>query len=381
MSSPTQQKTIPVAGPWINDDDIAAVVDAVTHGWYDNATTYIRQFEEDFATHTQRQYALSTPSCTSAIHLILAAIGVGPGDEVIVPELTWIASASPVTYVGAAPVFVDVDPNHWCMATDAFEAAITPRTKAAIVVDLYGNMPDWSALQTIADRHGVVLIEDAAQSIGASYNNRPAGSLGTAGVFSFHGAKTMTTGEGGMLVLDDPELYERCVVLRDHGRIPGDPRLFWQDDIGFKYKMTNIQAALGVSQLKRLPEMIEKKRSLFSRYQKHLANIQGLTLSHQRPEVYHAHWMSSLVMAPSLGWEKIQLMEALADHGVTVRPLFYPLSELPAFQHYPTVNDAKKYNTVAYRLAPYGINLPSALILSDAEVDRTCQVLLDTLFS
>ncbi len=360
---------VAVAGPWITEAEVAAVTDAVTSGWYGNATSHIVAFEEAFAQHTQRRFALSTPSCTAALHLLLAGLGIGKGDEVIVPELTWIATASPITYVGATPVFSDVDSVDWCLSADTLEACITPNTKAAIVVDLYGNMPNYHQLQAVADKHGIVLIEDAAQSIGAMYNDKPAGAYGQAAVFSFHGAKTLTTGEGGMLVLDDEDLYNRCVILRDHGRIPGEPRLFWQNDVGFKYKLSNIQAALGLAQLQRLPSLVSRKRALFNLYQQHLGHVEGLTWSNEGDKVCHSHWMSTVFLDAALGWEKIPLMETLRDRNIDVRPVFYPLSQLPAFSGYATqMQQAKARNTTAYHLSPYGINLPSALCLEDKQI-------------
>ncbi|MCL5097239.1 MAG: DegT/DnrJ/EryC1/StrS family aminotransferase, partial [Candidatus Omnitrophica bacterium] len=225
-----------VAGPWITQKEIEYVTDAAAHAWYANANMYHQRFEQAFARHLGVRYAMALPSCTSAIHLALLALGIGPGDEVIVPEITWIASAAPVTYVGAATVFADIDPLTWCLSAESFERCITPRTKAVIPVDLYGNLPDMDALREVARSHGVAIIEDAAQSVGAQFKGKPAGSFGTAGVFSFHGTKTLTTGEGGLLATDREDLYQRALVLRDHGRRPGDP-MFYNAEVAYKYKM------------------------------------------------------------------------------------------------------------------------------------------------
>jgi len=215
-------KRYPVAGPSITEREIRYVTDAVINGWYENCNLYIDRFERGFADYVGTRYAVSLPSCTSAIHLSLAALGIGPGDEVIVPDATWIASAAPIGYVGAKPVFADIDAATWCLDAKSFEAAVTPRSKAVIVVDLYGNMPDWTALRDVATRHGIAIIEDAAEAVGATYDGRKAGSFGVTGTFSFHGSKTVTTGEGGMLVTDDKAIYDRVMVLRDHGRVPND---------------------------------------------------------------------------------------------------------------------------------------------------------------
>src|SRR6186997_3303179 len=197
---------IPIAGPSITQKEIDYVTEAVKTAWYDGANVFHARFERAFAAHCGRRHAVCLPSCTSGLHLALLALGVGPGDEVIVPDATWIASVAPVCYVGATPVFADIDAQTWCLSSDAFEAAVTPRTKAAIVVDLYGSMPDWSRISEIASRSSITLIEDAAEAIGSLWRDRPAGSFGVMSAFSFHGSKTLTTGEGGMLVLDDARL-------------------------------------------------------------------------------------------------------------------------------------------------------------------------------
>lgn len=194
---------IPVSGPWITNKEIDYVTDAVTNAWYDNANKYNQKFEEAFASYIGTKYAIALPSCTSAIHLSLLALGVGPGDEVIVPDVTWIASAAPIQYVGATPVFADIDENSWCLSAHSFENKITDRTKAVIPVDLYGNMANWDQIRSVALKHKIAVIEDAAEALGSEYKGKKAGSLGDVGVFSFHGSKTLTT-RGGWNVGDRP---------------------------------------------------------------------------------------------------------------------------------------------------------------------------------
>ena len=214
-------ETIHMAGPWITDLEIKTVEEAMRNGWYENPYWYCEELQREFAAYHNRKYALMTPNCTSAIHLLLSALGVEAGDEVIVPECTWIATAAPISQLRAIPVFCDIERESWCLDPDSVERSITPRTKAIIAVDLFGNMPDMNRLQAIADRHRVSLIEDAAEAVGSSLDGRKAGQFGVGSVFSFHRTKTMTTGEGGMLLLDDDRLFERCTILRDHGRHPG----------------------------------------------------------------------------------------------------------------------------------------------------------------
>src|SRR5438105_13855476 len=217
---------IPVSGPWITQKEIDYVADAAANAWYADANIYHLRFERAFADYLGVRFAMALPSCTSALHLSLLALGVGAGDEVIVPDATWIASVAPVCYVGATPVFADIDPETWCLSAGSLEECITPRTRAVIPVDLYGNLPDMDAIGDITRRHRLAVIEDAAEAIGSEYCGRKAGSFGDTGTFSFHGSKTLTTGEGGMLVTDREDIYRRAAVLRDHGRQPGDTMFF-----------------------------------------------------------------------------------------------------------------------------------------------------------
>jgi perosamine synthetase len=365
---------IPVAGPWITQKEIAYVTDAVRSAWYANANVYHARFESAFAQHLGLKYAVSLPSCTSAIHLALAALSIGPGDEVIVPDITWIASAAPITYVGATTVFADVDPRTWCLSAKAFAECITPRTRAVIPVDLYGGMPDMDAIAEVAREHDVTIIEDVAQAIGALYQGRPAGSLGDIGVLSFHGSKTLTTGEGGMLVTDREDVYQRVMVLRDHGRIAGE-KMFWNGEVAYKYKMSSLQAALGLAQLERLEELISRKREIFAWYRDELADVREVTLNAEPPGTRNSYWMVTAILDVSLGLEKEPLMAFLGERDIDSRPFFYPLSSLPAYAAQSEARRARLRNRVSYDLSPRGINLPSALNLTRDQVRRVCDVL------
>jgi perosamine synthetase len=341
--------------------------DAAATAWYENANVYLERFEQAFAEHLGVRHAVALPSCTSAIHLSLVALGIGPGDEVIVPDLTWIASVAPVSYVGATPVFADVDPQTWCLSASSFEEALTPRTKAVIPVDLYGGMPDMDAVRAIAKAHGVAVVEDAAEAIGSRYGGRPAGSFGDSGVFSFHGSKTLTTGEGGMLVTDRDDVHARALVLRDHGRAPGDTS-FLNVEVAYKYKMSAIQAAIGLAQLERLDELIERKRHIFGWYQEALRGLEGVTLNAEPPGTFNSYWMVTAVLDPRLGLEKARVIAALGERGISGRPVFSPLSAIPAFANHPSSERARARNAVSYAVGPYGVNLPSALMLDESTV-------------
>ena len=362
---------IPVAGPWITQKEIDYVTDAVTNAWYGNHSIYHERFERAFAAYLGVRYAIALPSCTSAIHLALLAFGVGPGDEVIVPDITWIATAAPINYVGATPVFADIDAETWCLSAAAFEACITPHTKAVIPVDLYGGMPDMDAIRAIASRHGIAVIEDAAEAIGSEYHGQRAGSLGDVGVFSFHGSKTLTTGEGGMLVTNREDIFHRALVLRDHGRQPGDIQ-FYNTEVAYKYKMSAMQAALGLAQLERVEELVARKREIFGWYRDALAGVDGLTLNAEPPSTRNSYWMVTVILDARFGIRKEQLMARLSEEGIDSRPFFYPLSSLPAYAELSQAKQARERNRVSYQASPYGVNLPSALSLTRKQICYIC---------
>ena len=365
---------IPVSGPWITQKEIDYVTDAVTNAWYSQANVYNDRFEKAFAQYLNVRFAIALPSCTSAIHLALLALGVGPGDEVIVPDCTWIASAAPISYVGATPIFADIDPVTWCLSARSFEERITPRTRAVIPVNLYGSMPDLEAIQRIGKARGIAVIEDAAESVGSELRGRRAGSWGDVGVFSFHGSKTLTTGEGGLLATDRTDLRDRILFLRDHGRQPGD-RMFCNTEVGWKYKMSSMQAALGLAQLERVEELVTRKREIFSWYAEDLSDLSGVTLNAEPEGTRNSYWMVTVVLAPELQLTKEILLERLWSEKIDARPFFHPLSSLPAYARSPDANAAKKRNTVSYQISPWGVNLPSALNLTRDQVSRVTKFL------
>jgi perosamine synthetase len=372
------RRRIPVSGPSITQREIDYVTDAVTNAWYENHATYHRKFEEAFASYLGMKYAMALPSCTSAIHLSLAALGVGPGDEVVVPDVTWIASVAPVLYVGATPVFADIDERTWCLDAQSFADCVTPRTKAVIPVDLYGGMPDWAAIGKIAQSRGVAIIEDAAEAVGSECGGRKAGSLGVIGVFSFHGSKTLTTGEGGLLATDRTDLYERAGVLRDHGRPPGD-KAFYNSEVAFKYKMSALQAALGLAQLERIEELVARKREIFGWYRDALSGIEGITLNAEPRGTKNSYWMVTVIIDPDRGLSKERVIEALSAAGIDCRPFFHPLSSLPAFRDSAGAASARQRNRNGYRISASGINLPSGLNLTQDDVRYVAQTLERTL--
>jgi len=369
---------IPVSGPWITQKEIDYVTDAVSHAWYSNANIYHERFEKAFADYLGVRFAVALPSCTSAIHLSLLAIDIGPGDEVIVPEITWIATAAPITYVGATPVFADIDPHSWCLSPASCEAWITPRTKAMIPVDLYGNMPSMDGLRYVATQHHIAIIEDAAEAIGSEYKGRKAGSLGDTGTFSFHGSKTLTTGEGGMLVTNREDVYQRALFLRDHGRQPGD-KMFFNTEVAYKYKMSSMQAALGLAQLERIEELGSRKREIFAWYKDELSGMDGVTLNYEAPETKSTYWMVTVVLDEKMGIGKERLLQAMDEKNIDCRPFFHPLSSLPAYATLRQAEQARQRNKMSYQISPYAINLPSGLNMTLEKVRYVCESLKEIL--
>ena len=377
MNIPPPDQRIPVAGPWVTDLEIRYVTEAATNDWYAQGGASVGRFERAFAEYIGVGHAVAVPHCTSALHLALLALGVGEGDEVIVPDITWVATAAPVYYVGAVPVFADVDRDTWCVTAETIEACITPRTKAIITVDVYGGMPDMDAVTEVATRHGIPIIEDAAEAIGADWKGGLAGSFGQASTFSFHGSKTLTTGEGGMFLTNDPDINARVLFLRDHGRPPGSHRYFTTTEVGYKYRMSSLQAAFGLAQLERVDELIERKRQIFRWYAERLGDEPTITLNAEAPGSKNTYWRITAVVDRALGLTTRAMMDALDAEAIESRPVFHPLSALPAFAGAPDAAAAAQRNVVSYDLSDRAINLPSALLLTEAHVDRVCNAFLE----
>lgn len=367
---------IPVAGPWVTDREIRYVAEAAEYDWYANAGRSVPRFESALADYVGVRHAAAVPHCTAAIHLALLALEIGPGDEVIVPESTWVATVAPVFYVGARPVFADIDIVTWCIDPTSVEHLVNDRTKAILPVDLYGGMPDMGALRVVADEHGLAIVEDAAQSLGATSHGGSAGSFGDVSTFSFHGTKIATTGEGGMVLTDDEHLFRRIQSLRDHGRTAGNHRYFTTDEIAYKYKMSSLQAAFGLAQVERIEELVERQRQIFQWYEARLGGIDEVVLNAEPAGTRNTYWMVTAVFDPAIAWQSRDLMDALDAEGIDTRPFFPPLSSLKAMAEVEDIARARSENTVAHDLAERGLNLPSAAILTEADVDRVCATLL-----
>lgn len=356
--------------PSITDREIGYAADAAAHGWGEQCYEYIGRFERLFREHLGTRHAIATSSCTGAMHMGLAGLGIGPGDEVILADINWIASAAPITYLGATPVLVDVLPDTWCLDPEQVEAAIGPRTKAIVAVHIYGNLCEMDALLEIGRRYGIPVIEDAAEAIGSEWHGQRAGSLGTFGIFSFHGTKTVTTGEGGMFVTDDDLLHERLLTLSNHGREAGERRQFWPATVGFKYKMSNVEAAIGCGQLERITELVAAKRRIFGAYRERLAGL-PLRMNPEPAGTTNGAWMPTIVVDEGVPFDRERLLADFKAAEIDGRVFFWPLSRLSL-----PARVGPGGTPVAAAIHRRGVNLPSYHDLDEAGIDRVCEVLI-----
>jgi len=354
---------IPVYRPHLGETEKLYVNEALDSTWISSKGPFLDRFEHGFAEWVGASQGIATSNGTTSIHLALAALGIGPGDEVIVPTFTYVASVNAITYTGATPVFVDSEPLYWNLDPEKIEPLITERTRAIEVVHLYGHPADMDRILEVASRHGIAVIEDAAEAHGAQYRGRKVGTFGDASSFSFFGNKVITTGEGGMVVTDDGALAERCRHLRGQGVSP--VRTYWHDMVGYNYRMTNIAAAIGCAQLERIDRVIADKRRVAGWYRARLEGIPGLEFQREAPWADAVWWMVSILVGTDV---RDALMTFLAENGVESRPFFHPAHQLPMYQR------SERY-PVAEHLGAAGINLPSFPDLSQAEVNLVCDLI------
>jgi perosamine synthetase len=357
----TDRKKLAVAHPALCGNEKKYVLECLDTGWVSSIGRFINLFEEQFAAYCGSEYAVACANGTCALHLALAALGVGPGDEVIVPTLTYIASANAVTYCGAHPVFVDSEDRTMNLDPNLIERCITPRTKAIIAVHLYGHPADMDAILKIARRHGLLVVEDAAESHGALYKGRKTGSLGDIATFSFYGNKIITTGEGGMVTCSNRALEEKLRTLRGQGM---DPRQrYWFPMVGYNYRMTNVAAAIGVAQLERIGDLLEQRFDLACEYRNHLAGFQDvIQLPSEESWARHSYWAYTIVLRERVNLSRDEIMVRLNEDGIETRPVFYPMHVMPPYFEsdggYP----------VADGLAQRGIMLPIHTLLDKDDV-------------
>ncbi len=351
-----------VCEPLLDGNEAKYLQACIAENWISSSGPFVGRFELAFANAVGASTGVATSSGTTALHLAVAALGIGPGDEVVVPAFTMIASANAVTYTGATPIFVDSESEHWNLSPTAFEAAITSRTRAVIAVHTYGHPADMDAILSIARRHDIAVIEDAAEAHGALYRGRPVGSIGDIGIFSFYGNKIISTGEGGMLVTNDSALGAVARRLRDHAF--SAERHFWHEYVGFNFRMTNMQAAIGLAQTERLEYFVECKRKNRERYDALLRCTPGLRLPTESPEARSVFWMYLILVEPEAPITRDQLRVRLARRGIETRTAFVPLHLQPVYRNawrqasFPVAEDVGRR----------GLYLPSGPALSDAEI-------------
>jgi perosamine synthetase len=358
--------SIPIAEPTFTDNEMKNVVECIETGWVSSKGKFISKFEEEFSRYCNVRNATSTCNGTVALHLALAALGIGLNDEVIIPDLTFVATASAIVYTGAKPVFADIDPKIWTIDPKQIEEKITKKTKAIIPVHLYGHPADMNPIMELARKHNLYVIEDAAEAHGAEYKHRKVGSIGDIGCFSFFGNKIITTGEGGMCITNNDDLINNMRMLKNHGMSP--TKKYWHTTIGFNYRMTNIQAAIGSAQLEKIDKVIEIKRRNASLYNRLLREIDGLTFPKEEDWAKSVYWMYSIQIEKEFPISRDSLIIKLNENNIDSRPFFYPLHKMPPFK-------SNESYPVSEEISRKGISLPSSPNLTIRDIEYICNVI------
>ena len=350
---------IPISKPSITQLEIDYVHDAVKSTWVSSLGPYIDRFEKEFGEFCGSKHAIAVSNGTVAIHLASYALDIGEGDEVIMPNLSFIATANAILLTGAKPVFVDIDPLNLCIDPACIEKAITPKTKAIMPVHLYGHPADMKEINVIAKKHNLLVIEDAAEAHGASIGRKRVGSWGTCATFSFYGNKNMTTGEGGMITTNSDELAQKCRYLRDHAM--SKEKRYWHTELGFNYRMTNIQAALGCAQLHRADELLREREQLFKHYSKGFEGMPGVRLNRTSDWATNSFWLICLEIEGLNETKRNLLMQQLRKRNIDTRPYFYPMSSMPY------INDSCD-TPITKKVYQEGLSLPSFVGLTAGQI-------------
>ncbi|MBW2965515.1 DegT/DnrJ/EryC1/StrS family aminotransferase [Candidatus Woesearchaeota archaeon] len=358
---------IPISEPVLGEEERKNILDCVDSGWISSLGKYIPLFEENFAKYCSKKYGVAVSNGTVAIQLALKALNIGKGDEVIIPNLTFVATANAVSYTGARPIFVDSENKTWNIDPEKIEAAITNQTKAIIVVHLYGHPCDIDPILEIAKKHNIPIIEDAAEAHGAEYKGKKTGSFGLISCFSFYANKTITTGEGGICITDDKNLFDRMNFLKDHGM--SKEKRYWHPEIGFNFRMTNLQAAIGVAQLEKIEKFIQIKRKNALLYNLLLKDIKGITLPPEKEWAKSTYWMYSILIdKDKFGMNRDELILKLKENKIDSRPFFYPMNILPPYKTEGNFSTSEL-------IASQGINLPSSIKLTEKQIKYICQTI------
>lgn len=367
----TNTKRISYAGPSITEEDAEFVKEAVLNGFYENYKFYVQQLERTFAEYIGVKYAIATPNCTTALHLALAALNLKPSDEVIVTDLSCVATAFPIHYLGGTAVFVDVDKDSMCIDPQKILEAITPKTKAIMVVHYLGHPAAMDEILTISRNYNLPIVEDAAAAVGSRFKGEKVGTFGNFAAFSFQGAKVAVSGEGGILVTNDQQLYEKAHLLANLGRNDREC-LYWSDEAGFKYTMPNLTAALALSQMKRIDELVDRKRQIFSQYQERLTGLEQLNIHVEKEDCISNYCYPAVSLTPRVRFTRNNLLDHLLSRGIDSRPVQPRMSPMPMFQQ-------RHNNQVADYLDKNAFILPSAARLSTADIDFVCDNIVEFL--
>ncbi|MCE9591589.1 MAG: DegT/DnrJ/EryC1/StrS family aminotransferase [Planctomycetes bacterium] len=357
---------LPLTEPYLQGNEIVYVTDCIRSGWVSSLGEYIGRFEQSFAAFCGTRHGVAICNGTAALHLALLTLDIGPGDEVIVPSLTFIATANAVRYTGATPVFADCRESDWTIDTDHAARKVTPRTRAIIPVHLYGFPADMEGLTALAAAHQLHVVEDAAEAHGAGYHGRRVGGFGVMNIFSFYGNKIITTGEGGMITANDDALVARARFLRDHAMSP--EKRYWHPEVGYNYRLTNVQAAMGLAQMEQIDWIISRKREIARRYNTLLAGVPGVVLPPEGPGVEPVYWMYSILVTRDFPIGRDALREKLKSSGIDSRPFFYPVHTLPPYADGQSL-------PVSERISSQGVNLPCGPRLTDDDIRRVAEVI------
>ena len=370
------EKFIPVCEPYLNGNEVKYVMDAVSTGWISSSGKYVTEFENAFAKYCGMKYGVAVCNGTVALHLALAALGIGKGDEVIIPSFTMIATAYAVCYVGAIPVFVDADKDTWNIDVTKIEEKITSRTKAIIPVHIFGNPCNMDAIETLAKKYNLLIVEDAAEAHGAEYKGKKVGSFSSIGCFSFFANKNLTTGEGGLVVTDDEELYSKCRYFKNMCFPVNGPRNYSHDDIGFNYRMSNLHAAIGLAQTEKADDYRDMRIRNAELYKKGLADCPGIFFQKDEVNSLNVHWMNTVVIDPKkYGRNKEQLIAHLKENGIDTRLLFVSMSRQKSLKDYGC--DCSEEYPITDWLTENGFYLPSASNLGVSTIKQICDVIRD----
>jgi len=361
-------KKISFAGPSVTDHEVKTVTDAVLNGFYENYTKHTLLLEEKIRNYLGVKHVIATHCCTVALHAAAVALDLGPGDEVIIPDISWVATAYAVAYTGATCVFVDIDPNTWCIHPEAIEQAITSKTKAIMLVHTFGHPADMDSIMRIAKAYNLSVIEDAAPSLGSRYKGQLVGTQGDISCFSFQGAKLTVSGEGGIICTNNSSLYEKLKLICSMGRTDSNA-VFWSDQIGYQYTIANLTAAMALAQVERIDELLDIKKRIYLRYLEGLSGLSSyFKLLSSASDCESNYCYPSLMLADSVKVSRDEILLYLKKLNVHARPAFPRMSQFPVFQE-------RFSNPVATKVALKGISLPAAANLSSSDIDFVCQCL------